>query len=1097
MRYKTSLWAGALLLLALSASLSGQTITATVTGLVADPSGASVADAKITATNAATNFSSTTQSNAAGTYTLLFLPSGTYNLTAEAAGFKKLSLGPIRLEVNQTARLDLKLEVGEITQSVEITDVAPVLQTESTTTGGVIDSGKLTNLPLNGRNFASLTILIPGAITTSPNGMNTAGRFQGGGSRPVVNGNREQTNNFIVEGIDTNDSIDNRIGYQPNVDALEEVNVLTGNAAAEFGNVGGGIVNATVKSGTNEFHGKALWFMRDEQLDANGYFGNRTPPPGGGKAIRREFRRDIFGGVFGGPIKKDKLFFFLDYEGTRQKDSGRAFGSVLPEEMRRGDLSRFTQVIRDPLNNNAPFAGNIIPTSRITNPAALALFADTTLYPLPNTTGTGPLGISNNYQGTSRNELKNDQADVKVDYLLSDKDRVSGTWSIGRYRTAPSEVALPFQLPGGTEGPTTFSVLNWNRTISPTVINEARFGYSRVVISDVVVDVAGQLGLDGNQKLGIPGGQPIAGASLVTIGDGFTSPGSAASISNTVDNKFQFFDNLTIQRGRHFIKTGGNIIRYQQNRFYPGNNGVLGRFDYTNRHTGVSTADFLLNTLSSKGRGSVTGKWGHRHSRIGLFVQDDWKLLPNFTLNLGMRYEYVQPLYEVADRQANIDLVTGELRLAGQNGNSRSLYNNYPWSFMPRIGFAWQVMPRLVVRSGYAISTFMEGTGANLRLTLNPPFFFESDVTYAPGSPGDIRTGFVDVQPQGGGQPVGQVRAWNPDLRPQFTQQWNFAIEYQLNNATSFTAAYVGQKGTHLVAPREFNQPLADPGPVSTWRPIDQRRPLYSVAPLITNISGTDSSATMDYHSLQMTMRRQLASGVTFISSYTLSKSLTDNSGYYGTPGVSGEGAYWANAYDRRGNRGLAFFDATHNFTWGGSYDLPFGRGRKFGSNMNRAADLIMGGWTFSSIVQLRTGFPFTVRGRDQTGQAVRGGVRADRLGSFSVNDSDRTIDAWFGIQCRGGGTPCPYADPAPGTFGNAGIGTERAPSFANWDASIGKIFNITERQHIDFRAEFFNFTNHVNWGAPAQTINAQNFGTIGSQANNPRNIQFGLKYVF
>jgi hypothetical protein len=1090
------LFLGAVLCLA-SFSLKAQTINASITGLVTDPSGAAIPNARVVATNAATNVSVATQSNTAGVFTILFLPAANYNISAETQGFKKLTVGPFKLDVNQTARIDLKMEVGEITQSVEIRDVAPVLQSESTATGDIITSQKLTTLPLNGRNFASLVILIPGALTTNPNGMNNAGRFQGGGSRPVVNGNREQTNNFIVEGIDTNDSIDNRIGYQPNVDAIEEVSILTGNAAAEFGNVGGAIVNTALKSGTNEFHGKAIWYMRDEQLDANGFFGNRTPPPGGGKAIRRDFSRDIFGGVFGGPIKKDKLFFFMDYEGTRQKDSGRAFATVMPAEFRTGNLSRFAQTIRDPQANNQPFAGNMIPASRIVNPVAQALFRDQALYPLPNTTGAGPLGVSSNYQSQSGNQLKNDQADLKIDHVATEKDRISGTWSVSRYRTAPSEVALPIFIGGGTTAPTTFAVLNWNRNWSPTVVNEMRFGYSRVSISDVAVDVARKLGANGNQLLGIPGGQPIPGASLVVIGDGFSSIGSAATISDTIDNKFMFFNNLTAQRGRHFVKFGGNVLRYRQNRYYAGNNGALGRFDYTNRYTGVSTADFLLNQLSSKGRGSVAGKWGHRHSRWALFAQDDWKVRPNLTLNVGLRYEYVQPVYEVANRQVNVDLVTGQARFAGRDGNSRALFNNYPWSFMPRIGFAYQPYKKMVVRAGYAISTFMEGTGANLRLPLNPPFFFESDVQFGLGQPGDIRTGFTDVQPQGGGRLVGQVRAWDPDLRPQFTQQFNFTLEFQLSNATSFNAGYVGQKGTHLVDPREFNQPLPDPGPVNTWRPLQQRRRLFSVAPDITNISGTDSSATMDYHALQLTMRRRLAAGVQFLSSYTLAKSLTDNSGYYGTPGVAGEGAYWQNAYDRRGNRGRAFFDARHNFTWGGSYDLPFGRGRAMGRDWGRPMQLVLGGWTVNSIVQLRTGFPVTIRGRDQTSQAVRGGVRADRLGTLTVDNSQRNIDAWFGLVCRGGSTTCPYADPAPGFFGNASIGTELAPGFANWDSSIGKIFEINERHYVDFRVEFFNFTNHVNWGAPASTINTANFGAIGGQANNPRNIQFGLKYVF
>jgi len=386
--------------------------------------------------------------------------------------------------------------------------------------------------------------------------------------------------------------------------------------------------------------------------------------------------------------------------------------------------------------------------------------------------------------------------------------------------------------------------------------------------------------------------------------------------------------------------------------------------------------------LSEKGRGSVAGKWGHRHSRAGIFFQDDWKVRDNLTLNIGIRWEYTQPVYEVADRQSNFDLTTGKQLFAGKDGNSRALFNAYYKQFMPRVGFAWVpglFTNKFVVRGGYAIISFLEGTGANLRLPLNPPFFFESDTLFDLNKPGDIRLGFTDVTPLN--VPSGNVRAWDPGLRPQFTQQWNLSLERQFTNTFSLTAAYVGQKATHTIVPREGNQPLPGAGPLSTWAPLQTRRPFYAAQPLITTIAVTDSPSNMEYHSLQMTGRKRMSSGLELVSSYTLSKTLTDNRGFYGggINFINGEGAYWQNAYNRRSERGRAFFDARHNFNFGGGWDVPVGKNRSFGKSMSRAADWIVGGWNTGFLVVAHSGLPVTILGLDSTNQAVRGNVRPNR----------------------------------------------------------------------------------------------------------------------
>ncbi|MFN7921558.1 MAG: carboxypeptidase regulatory-like domain-containing protein [Bryobacteraceae bacterium] len=1096
--------------LALSAGFAvAQTITGTITGTVVDPQGAVIPNAKVTATNTGTNVAFSGTTNAAGLYNLLFLPVGTYNVTVEGQGFKKSQVGPFALAVNQTARVDVRLELGDTTQLIEVSDVAPILQTESTQTGDSISSQKLTSLPLNGRNFVALTLLIPGAVSPNPSGMN--GRL---GARPYVNGNREQTNNFMLEGVDVNDSIDNRVGYSPNVDALQEVKVLTGNAAAEFGNAGGATVMLQLKSGTNQFRGNVFEFLRNNKLDSNGFFRNRNLST----AKRTGFKRNIFGGTLGGPIRKDKLFFFVDYEGTLQRTDGPTSASVAPQSWRNGDLSIFPNNIVDPANNGTPFPGKQIPVSRF-SPVARFLFSNPNLYPLPNQPGVGPQLVSGNYAGATASKLNNHQGDVKVDYRLSDKDNLMARWSRGFYESVTSQAALPVFLTGGQEGPTQSAVLNWNRSVSSTIVNEARFAFSRVVIKDVTLDWSGLLGADGNQKFGIPGGQPIPGLSAINLGGGLSGIGGAANLSNTADNKYVYYDNLTWQNGKHLLKMGGQLMRYQQNRYYAGNNGALGVFRYTATYTNLDLSDFLLDQLNGKGRGAATGTWGHRFWRPALFVQDDFKVAQNFTLNLGLRWEYMQPIYEVKDRQVNIDTFAGTLITAG-GAYGRALYNGYKKQFMPRIGFAWTpggFHNKLVVRAGAAYQSFMEGTGANLRTTLNPPFFVETDLTYDTRTPGSITRGFADVvtsnitldmaRPAAAGiTPQLQGRAWDLNLRPQTTSQINFTLEYQLDNSTSLSAGYVGQKGTHLVAPVEANQPLPGVGPFASWTNLNTRRPLYNKLPNLGNTARTESSATMDYHSLQVTGRRSLKHGLDFIAAYTLGKTLTDNLGYYGSGLTSGEGAYWQNAYDRRSNRGPSFFDIRQNFTIGGNWDLPYGKGQKWAGS-NKVLDMIVGGWSTNYNLSMHSGLPLTVRAVDRTNQAVRGNVRANYYRPLVANTANRNIDNWFGLDrtnpslfCAAGviDSACAYGQPGDGLFGNSGIGTERGPSFFNLDFSIGKKFLVTERQFVDFRVELFNAFNHSSWAPPGLNIGTPaTFGAIGAMVQNPRNIQFGLKYHF
>lgn len=562
-----------------------------------------------------------------------------------------------------------------------------------------------------------------------------------------------------------------------------------------------------------------------------------------------------------------------------------------------------------------------------------------------------------------------------------------------------------------------------------------------------------------------------------------------ASDTDTLDKTYQINEKLTWLKGRHTLKSGGQFLHYVQQRFYAGNNGLLGLFGYGGAFTNAPFGDFLLDQVSSKGRGSAAEPWTHLHNRIALYVQDDFKMTQALTLNLGMRWAYTQPVVEKDNRQSNFDLSTGRQTLAEDGSReSRSLYKAYKKGFEPRLGFAWRPDDRWVLRGGYGISQYMEGTGANLRLPLNPPFFFESAVSYdGTTGPGTLTTGFAELRPLD--QPSGQVRAWDPNLRPQFTQQWNVFAEYLLTSSTSVNVGYVGHKADHLVTPVEGNQPLPGVGDVSTWLPTQQRRPLFATAPLITNISTTAARGRSDYNALQVSLRQRSMNGLEYLASYTLGRVRTNNLGYYGSAGVAAEGAYWMNTYEPEWNYGPAFFDARHNLVFSANYELPFGRGRTWGTDASPLVEAILGGWRLSGIFQARTGFPITVTdGSAPSQQGQRGNERPNCVAD--PVPADQSISHWLDINA--------FSRAPRGTWGNCGIGVARAPGYRNIDLVLAKRFSIGGERAFEFRAEAFNLTNTPSFGPPARDINAPNtFGTITSTVSTARTVELVVKFFF
>ena len=1096
----------------LSTELRAQEVTAAITGKVTDPTGAAVPGAKVTATDTQRGTTWPTVTNGDGIYNLPRVSVGTYNVKVENQGFQTSQQSNVTLVLNQVARLDFQLQVGNISQSVEVTGAAPILQTEATQLGQVIDSRTNTALPLATRNYVQLTLLAAGTVHPDPSSFKN-GQTTGGGGRPYVNGNREQTNNFLLDGMDNNQVSDNLVGYAPSVDAIQEFNEITQNAPAEFGNFMGGIISTSIKSGTNQFHGGVFEFFRNDVLNANSWSNNFT---GGDRAA---LRWNEFGGTFGGPIKKDKLFFFVDYQGQRfDTPTSATPTSLLTAQERQGDFSQllaggngvqlYNPYSVSPCAGNttqlcrAPFAGNIIPTALL-SPVASNI-VNSQFYPLP-TTG----GLVNNYLNATHTAINGDQGDAKVDWNISEKDRMFGRYSQS-FIENPTTNSLPLLYNSFNNLPTHSGVLDWTRTISPTIVNDARIGVNYVFINNGAA--SNQLE-NFPQTIGLPDIPSTFLPSMALTG------GNAASIGNSdifqlfADTVIQYGDTLIVTKGAHTMHIGFQGQRQRINTFYSGNNGRAGTFNFDGRYTagpnllatatstaGIAEADFLLGLPNDIGGGVNGGTWGQRGNIFAGFFQDDWRVTSNLTLNLGVRYELHTPWVEVKDRQANFDLVTGQEYIAGQGScpysNCRALYNQYngATNFQPRVGFAWTPGGgRTVLRGAYTMSSYLEGTGTNLRLPINPPFAGEHELDYTrlqtglPGSTLDAGSSpfnTANIDPLAGST----LRVWDPNVRPAVSTQWNFSVQRQFGNTSTLQLAYVGQRTTHLMVPMPyFQSQLLSDGTVAPTAFFAGNPALVGE---IGQVSGTESNGNQTYHGFQAVMQKRLSGGLQYSLAYTYSKCMSDAIGYYGAGGQSGsQSAYWQNVYDSAAEWGPCFYDVTHVFTGNAIYDLPFGRGRRFGNNMNKVLNLLIGDWQTSAIASFHGGFPLTIRGPENSGTGSRG-ARADCLvpGTvFGTRNSPSGGYQWL--------DPSAYAASAPGTFGSCGNGTIRGPSLNTVDLSAVKIFPITERQQVEFRAEFINLTNTPILNAPNHT-----FGTTLGLVNvsqGERNIQFGLKYSF
>ena len=1103
-----------------------QTVTGSIRGTVTDPTGAIVPNAKVTATNVATGVTINTTTNQAGEYSIRFLQIGQYKLVIGASGFQTREYGPFPLEIDQVAKIDGSLTIGSANETISITDqMQPILNTESATLGTTITQNTINALPLNGRDFSQLTVYTAGAVAPgfpSFGGAMSTERATGPDNEVSVNGNRQQSNNYLLDGQEINENINNTIGYNPSPDALEQIRVITSNANAEFGNVNGGTIVAVMKSGTNKFHGSAFFFLKNENLNANSW-GNDHNVPGSIVPIN-PFTQSQFGGTFGGPIFKDKLFFFVDYQAARVHTGGLTQASVAPVAFRGSatnpnvaDLSALigqgiqlydTQAAGGP----TPYINNQVP---IVSTIAKFLFAHPELYPLPNTPGSGAIGVHNNFTGPSRTFNKNDQGDVKVDWHFRGSDVFAFRYSQGYAQDGTITNLLPVTFPSASSYPDHLFNVNWIHTFSSAIVNSFAANYGRIRFnSGASTDPSGVFGLNGNSIVGIPSApQQTAGFSLQNITGsgqiGIDNVGVNPQPEIFIDNMFGYSDNLTWQRGKHLVKFGAQLIRYQQNSFYPGNNGELGQFTYGGEFTslpgtpGYNYADFLQDRSDDVIIGAVTGRTGQRQWRDAFFAQDDWKVLPNLTINLGLRWEYSQPIYEVNNKQANIDLSTGAIIYAGVNGASRALYDPVYNQWQPRVGFAYSPTPRTVVRGGYGISSYLEGTGANLRLTQNPPFHtdFEakgispsgSDGTYNPGIVLHSADGFPTTQ-----VPTTTFYVWPKNLKPANVQEFSLTTEYQVTNNSSLQVGYVGVVGHHLTNPYYGNQRTSP----TTAGPFD------NVVGVGGTVKITQTESASDYNGLQAVYRLRPTAGLEMTVNYTYSKTLSDNIGFYGVSNNGSNQYYNQDSYNTAAEWSPAGTDTRHNLSVTGVYTLPFGRGKKFGGNWNYAVNSILGGWKLSGAEVYYTGFPVTINSpshySDQV-YAFSGSARPYQFQPF--HPKNRGLDAFYGVIGTTPNAPgtdltvcdsgCTFSQQPSDRFGNVRPNSLTGPSFHNIDMALAKSFMIWREHRLDFRADAFNAFNIASYSQPDANIGDTTFGQISGTVSNSRNIQLSLKYAF
>jgi Carboxypeptidase regulatory-like domain/TonB dependent receptor len=1151
----------------------GQKDTGAITGMVSDPSGGVVSGAKVTVTDVDRGTTLVTTTNAEGEYQFSPLRIGRYKITIEMSGFQKTVLGPVQVDVQQRPAINAKLQVGSVSETITISTQGPQLETDTSDLGQVQDSRTIETLPLNGRNYAQLALLSAGIGPSEP-GSRVSGSY--GFSS---NGARSLQNNFQLDGVDNNSDLGDVLNgssyvIQPSVDALAEFKVQTNAYSAEFGRGNGAIMNATIKSGTNEFHGDAYEFFRNDVLDAKNAFDQFG---------RQPYQQNQFGATIGGPILKNRLFFFGDYEGLRIRQALPQLSLVPTATEIGGDFSSFltntpalavdatgnptSQVARD-CSGNPTYQGeifntrltqasglnpdgycgvpigvtaggsptNIFPQGSI-DPLASRLAA---LFPAPNVNING-----SNYLSEPKRSASQDNFDVRGDYTIGAKDTLFGRFS---YEQQPSFTPSPFNnvLDGGAfqDGYQNNSyrsvAIGETHTFSANLVNEFRVGYNRINSHrfqlNYDTNVAAELNFPG-----VPYSTNNGGLPSISIEDGTASIGSSGFLpSIEKQNAYVVAENLTKVVGRHSLKFGAELRFIQFTIFQPAASRGTMNFasDFTDNPAsptsgGEAFATFLEGIPDS---GSLTNMHNVDYSRqnYGFFAQDDFRVSPKLTLNLGLRYELFTTVKAKNNELANFDYSTDSLIVPkGQTAQlTPTLAGLIPISatgtpglispdlnnFAPRIGLAYQINPELVFRAGYGIFYGGEESGpfSNPSPGFNPPFFvtqqWATPCFLSAANPNGPDCSIPGLNVLSQGFPANALTDPNTPtlfsedqhLATPFVQQWHAGIQYQLPSQIMLEISYAGSHGSDLFGMYNGNQAQPDEafctsnGNTPENCPTAPRRPFPTIDASIDTLRANDFS---NYNSLQVHLEKRYSNGLQFGLSYTFAHSLDDASS--ASLGSLNNGDFRNQLYPSL-EYGNSDFDVRQRFVVNYAYELPFGKGKKFGGDASVAVNQLIGNWQIAGIVTAQTGNWFTIT------DAVTNVSTADGGGVVGYYEVRPNLQGDPNTKPCVAGTlynTCAFTDNSTFfTFGSAGRNIVRGPGLQNWDFSIFKLFPIREQMHLEFRAEFFNIWNHVNpllgpAGAISEEPQAVEFGTpqfgFPQAARDPRFIQFALKFYF
>lgn len=1123
---RLALFAALLATLFMTTPLVAQVATGTIAGTVEDSSGRLVPGATVVALHVATGDARRTITNERGEYQIPFAKIGEYSLSAEAPGFKRKSLSGITLRVDQTATLRIGLDVGTVTETVQVTASAPLVDSTTTSLGQVIENRKIVELPLNGRNPFALGLLAGNTVPVS--GMATNMPF-------VAGGGRFASNDVLLDGIDNNTVVNNGsigrngIAYTPSVDAVEEFKVKTNNFSAEFGRSAGAIVSANFKSGTNEFHGSAWEFLRNEKFDANNFFSNANRIP------RQPFKQNQFGFTVGGPVVIPKLyngrnrtFFFGDYDATRRRTS--ASSSLLdipPLDFRRGDFSRYNRTIYDPRTrvigpNGAvvatPFPGNIIPRELI-NPSSAAILA---LLPEPNAGEPG--AQARNYLRIAPRGFDNDQFDIKIDHRFSDSNTLSGRFSRGD-ANSPNPGNFDGFIGAGTDSVNNprSVVVSDVHVLSPTTVNEARFGWlrrdssirARGLAEGVEFARANNIALLDFPQQAFPDIQ-FTVTGIQASGSQFTSLGGAENNLN-IENTYHAANNLSHQRGAHGLKFGGEVRRYHYDRLTGGGGSYFfGPFFSSSSdapNSGAPFADFLLG-YQSLVNGSQLLDWARqRDIYLGLYAQDDWKVTSRLTLNLGVRYDlYTQPV-DAKDRGGLFNRELRRVVVPGENGFSRAIVDGDHNNFAPRFGLAYSATRRFTVRLGGGVfyarrdqnpEVTMMGTNipnspviafpqTSATGTLRPPVTINTQVAVLPSDASLAE--FTPERTKSGGFRTADFK----NSQAPYVYQWNLDLQYELGRNMVAELSYSGSKGNRLVNRVNDNQVSFEDAVAGRNRQVD--RPI----PYINGTNGVDTAnGTSIYNAFNARLEKRYSGGLNFLANYTWSKNIESNGSGSSAFAQNGGTTYPLDSYNLWRERAVTPLDVPHVFVASYGYELPFGRGQRWLSE-NRLLGYALGNWQVNGITSLRSGFPTDIRSGRVPGNNMM-------YANFNVPDvvlgvpmylPNRGVDGWF--------NPAAFAEPrqvraangVPITmYGNAGRRIARGPGSVNFDVSVFRNIPITERFRAQFRAEAFNVSNTPTFNlpganSPSLTIGNPNFGKLASSSATGRQLQFALKLYF